>query len=65
MVVDSVSDVTTLSPQQIRPVPDMGGVFASDYLIGLGMLDQRMLILVDINKLMASPDIGLLARPAA
>jgi purine-binding chemotaxis protein CheW len=61
MVVDSVSDVTTLTPQQIRPAPDMGGVFDSDYLIGLGTLEQRMLILVDIDKLMASPDIGLLA----
>jgi purine-binding chemotaxis protein CheW len=61
MVVDSVSDVTTLSAQQIRPAPDMGGVFDSDYLIGLGTLDERMLILVDIDKLMSSADIGVLA----
>lgn len=60
MVVDSVSDVTTLSAQQIRPAPDMGGVFDSDYLIGLGTLDERMLILVDIDKLMAAPEIGML-----
>ncbi len=65
MVVDSVSDVTTLTPQQIRPAPDMGGVFASDYLIGLGTVDERMLILVDIDKLMASPEIGMLAELAA
>ncbi|MDB5933696.1 MAG: cheW4 [Massilia sp.] len=61
MVVDSVSDVTTLSAQQIRPAPDMGGVFESDYLIGLGTLDERMLILVDIDKLMSSAEIGVLA----
>jgi purine-binding chemotaxis protein CheW len=65
MVVDSVSDVTTLSAQQIRPAPDMGGVFDSDYLIGLGTIDERMLILVDIDKLMASPEIGVLAALAA
>jgi purine-binding chemotaxis protein CheW len=65
MVVDSVSDVTTLSSQQIRPAPDMGGVFDSDYLIGLGTIDERMLILVDIDKLMASPEIGVLAELAA
>ncbi|WLI90561.1 chemotaxis protein CheW [Massilia sp. R2A-15] len=65
MVVDSVSDVTTLAPQQIRPAPDMGGVFESDYLIGLGTLDERMLILVDIDKLMGSPDIGVLGSLAA
>jgi purine-binding chemotaxis protein CheW len=62
MVVDSVSDVTTLSAAQIRPAPEMGGVFDSDYLIGLGTLDERMLILVDIDKLMASPEIGLLGN---
>jgi purine-binding chemotaxis protein CheW len=65
MVVDSVSDVTTLSPQQIRPAPDMGGVFDSDYLIGLGTLDERMLILVDIDKLMSSTEIGVLGTAAA
>jgi purine-binding chemotaxis protein CheW len=65
MVVDSVSDVTTLTTQQIRPAPDMAGVFDSDYLIGLGTLDERMLILVDIDKLMGSADIGMLGNAAA
>jgi purine-binding chemotaxis protein CheW len=65
MVVDSVSDVTTLSSQQIRPAPDMAGVFDSDYLIGLGTLDERMLILVDIDKLMGSADIGMLGNAAS
>lgn len=65
MVVDSVSDVTTLTTEQIRPAPDMGGVFESDYLIGLGTLDERMLILVDIEKLMGRADIGVLGNLSA
>jgi purine-binding chemotaxis protein CheW len=64
MVVDSVSDVTTLMPQQIRPAPEFGGAIDTDYLIGLGTIDQRMLILVDIDKLIAS-DIGLIHKLAA
>ncbi len=60
MVVDSVSDVMTLSPEQIRPAPEMGSVFNSNYLIGLGTLDDRMLILVDIDRLMSSADMGLI-----
>lgn len=59
MVVDSVSDVTTLTGEQIRPAPEMGTVFSSNYLIGLGALDQRMLILIDIDKLMSSEEMGL------
>jgi purine-binding chemotaxis protein CheW len=60
MVVDSVSDVITLSPEQVKPAPEMGAVLDTDYLIGLGTLDDRMLILVDIDKLMSSDDIGLI-----
>lgn len=60
MVVDSVSDVTVLAPEQIRPAPEMGTALDTDYLIGLGTLDQRMLILVDIDRLMSSAEIGLI-----
>lgn len=59
MVVDSVSDVTTLTPDQIKPSPDMGTAFSSEYMIGLGTVGERMLILVDIYRLMSSPDMGL------
>ncbi len=53
MVVDSVSDVTTLQPEQIKPAPRMG---ADDhYVSGLGTLDGRMLILVDIDAMLAEP----------
>ncbi|MFZ6691467.1 chemotaxis protein CheW [Undibacterium sp. SXout20W] len=59
MVVDSVSDVTTLLPEQVRPSPEMGTTFNTEFLIGLGTLEDRMLILVDIDKLMSSPEMGL------
>jgi len=65
MVVDSVSDVTTLTPEQIKPAPEMGTVLDTDYLIGLGTLDERMLILMDIDKLMSSADMGLMEKLAA
>jgi chemotaxis signal transduction protein len=40
----------TLSPEQVKPAPEMGAVLDADYLIGLGTLDDRMLILVDLEK---------------
>ena len=64
MVVDSVSDVITLKPEQIKPAPEMGSVLDTGYLIGLGTLDERMLILVDIDKLMTSEDMGLIEKLA-
>ncbi len=65
MVVDSVSDVITLIPEQVKPAPEMGAALDTDYMIGLGTLEERMVILVDIDKLMVSADIGLLDRLAA
>ena len=65
MVVDSVSDVITLTGEQIKPAPEMGSVLDADYLIGLGTLEERMLILVDIDRLMSSEEMGLVERIAA
>jgi len=55
MVVDGVSDVITLAPEQLRPVPELSSSVA------IGSLDDRMLILLDIEKLMTSADMGLVA----
>jgi len=63
-VVDRVSDVTTLLPEQMKAAPDIGGNMNTDHIIGLGTVDERMLILVDIDKLMASADMGLVETPA-
>ena len=65
MVVDSVSDVITLNATQIKPPPEMGTAFSTEYLIGLGTLDDRMLILIDIDKLMSSSEMGLIDKAAA
>ena len=62
MVVDSVSDVTTLSPEQVKPAPEMGTAFNTEYLVGLGTVEERMLILIDIDKLMSSAEMGLLEK---
>ncbi len=60
MVVDSVSDVITLEAGQIRPPPQLGAALDTDYLTGLGTFAQRMLILVDIDKLMSREDMGFI-----
>ena len=59
MVVDAVSDVITLTPEQLRPVPRIQCRIASDHLLAIGAVDERMLILVDIEKLMSAAEIGL------
>lgn len=65
MVVDSVSDVISLTADQIKPAPDLGGALTSDYLVGLGTVDERMIILVDIDRLMSSAEMGLIDQKLA
>ncbi len=64
MVVDSVSDVITLTAEQVKPAPQLGSALDTDYLIGMGTLDDRMLILVDIDQLMSSAEMGLIEQMA-
>ncbi|MFO1328221.1 MAG: chemotaxis protein CheW [Rubrivivax sp.] len=64
MVVDSVSDVLELQAGQIKPAPEFHGAIDSSYITGLGTVKsgdtERMLILMDIERLMAGSDMGLL-----
>jgi purine-binding chemotaxis protein CheW len=60
MVVDSVSDVISLGSEQILPAPEFSASFDTSHITGLGTADSRMLILVDIEKLMSSSDTALM-----
>jgi purine-binding chemotaxis protein CheW len=63
IVVDSVSDVLTLSPEDLKPAPDIDTVIDSDAVIGLGALKERMLILLDIERLMSGQGMALVSEP--
>ena len=65
MVVDSVSDVVSLTPEQIKPAPTMATAVNTDYVTGIGTVDERMLILVDIQKLLAAQDRDVIESVAA
>ncbi|RII30149.1 MAG: chemotaxis protein CheW [Geobacter sp.] len=60
MVVDGVSDVVALAPEQIKPAPEMGAALDTDYITGLGTINEQMLILVDIEKLMSSDEMQII-----
>lgn len=64
MVVDSVSDVVQLTSEQIRSMPEVGTGIDRRFLTGIGALDERMLILLDIEGLMTSTEMGLVVDNA-
>lgn len=59
IVVDSVSDVISLDEQEIHPAPEFG-TFEMQYLLGLAAVNNRMLILIDIESLMGSAEMALI-----
>ena len=58
VVVDGVSDVVDVNDSEVRPAPDLAG--SSDYIRGLVPISERMVVLLDIDRLIA----GDLARGA-
>jgi purine-binding chemotaxis protein CheW len=64
-VVDSVSDVTQLRPDQVRPAPELGTQVDSRFIAGMGSIDQRMLILLDIERMVKSRDMALMDQGEA
>lgn len=63
-VVDSVSDVISLAAEDIHPAPEFG-TFDMQYLLGLAAVNERMLILLDIERLMSSTEMALIDQSAA
>lgn len=64
VVVDGVSDVLSLTPEQIKPAPEFGLSLSSDYLSGLASLEDRMLVLVDIDRMLTSEEMALVEKTA-
>lgn len=62
IVVDGVSDVMMLSDEQIAPAPEFSVGLPLEYLYGLGNLANRMLVLLDIEKLLTSAELALVDK---
>jgi len=63
-VVDSVSDVLELSGETIKAAPEMHTTVDTSFITGIGSINERMLILMDIEALMSSADMGLIESAA-
>ena len=64
LVVDKVSHVMKLSPDQISPTPDVIKGFDSEFLMGVGRSGDRLLILLDLEKMFSQDEFNQLANAA-
>jgi purine-binding chemotaxis protein CheW len=64
IVVDSVSDVLSVTDGEIDETPDFGGQNTSDCLLGLAKVKGTVKILLDLDRVLGSDDTCAAARPA-
>ncbi len=60
MVVDAVSDVYSITQEQIKEAPNFGSVVKTEFVQGLATIDEKMLILLEIDMLLNSDDLSVI-----
>lgn len=65
VVVDTVSDVISLRADEIKPAPEFSGNFDTRYIHGLATVEDRLMIVTDIERLMTSADMALVDAASA
>lgn len=51
MVVDAISDVYVVKDSDVREAPDFGGAMATEFITGLATVDEKMVVLLDVDHL--------------
>ena len=64
IVVDGVSDVYNIGPNEYKDAPEFGTAVKTEFVKGLAALDKKMVILLDIDRLLTSEDMNLVAAAA-
>ena len=62
IVVDAVADVYNIEDDKIKPAPDFGSVVSIEYVQGLASIDEKMLIVLDIDKLLSSDQLQAISK---
>jgi purine-binding chemotaxis protein CheW len=64
LLVDAVNAVVEIAPAQIEPPPSFGTRVRTDFILGMGMVEARFIILLDVRNLLAAGELEQLADAA-
>ncbi len=51
VIVDAVNDIVSIRPEDMQPLPDVGSSQAAALLDGLATVDERMILILDLDRL--------------
>jgi purine-binding chemotaxis protein CheW len=60
LVVDGVSDVCTVSDDEIKPTPEFGSTVDVQFIDGMAALGEKMVVLLDVDKLLGNGGVAVL-----
>ena len=64
LVVDGVADVVRLAPDEVRAAPGLGSVVDASFIAGLATQGERMVLLLDIERLLSTGELNILTQAA-
>ena len=62
LIVDEVSEVLKLAHDRIEPPPDLVNSAGVEYITGVGKIDDKIILLLDLGKILSAQDIGTLPQ---
>ena len=62
LVVDEVSDMENVDLDRLYPAPDMGSSISPEYLKGLFKKDEKMIVILDIDRILDKEEMQKLSR---
>ena len=61
IIVDEVSEVLDVAGEQIEPAPEFGGVVDTSFILGMGKVGDRVVTLMDVDKVLSGEEVELVA----
>jgi purine-binding chemotaxis protein CheW len=64
LIVDSVDEVVRIEPEAVEEPPEMMTAIGVEYITGVAKVDERLIILLDITKILSAEEISRMANAA-
>jgi purine-binding chemotaxis protein CheW len=65
IIVDEVSEVLDVLGEQIEPAPEFGGVVDTSFILGMGKVGDRVVTLMDVDRVLSGEDVAAIAAAGA
>jgi purine-binding chemotaxis protein CheW len=62
-IVDEVSEVLEIGSELIEPAPDFGSTVNTDFILGMGKIAKRVVILLNVDKVLSSKELAVISHP--